>query len=123
MVVAPAAPTEPSVIGVEGFLTATARNSFKIELEWFDNGTDEEGYEIEVQVFNDAYANIATILVADYLDYNNDDISYIDTCGIEPDTTYKYRVRSFRGIAKSTWLTGSATTPPWEEDDPTDVCP
>jgi hypothetical protein len=107
---APASPTGPDDVG---FLAAMALNSFKIKLDWVDNSSDEDGYEIEVQVFNGAYTRIAT-LAADLE-------TYTDTLGIDPGTTYNYRVRSYRGAVKSSWLTGSATTPAWSEGAST--CP
>ena len=41
-------------------LTATAVNAFKIRLDWTDNASDEEGYEVETQVWNGRRTRAAT---------------------------------------------------------------
>jgi hypothetical protein len=95
-------------------LTATAVNSFMIQLDWTDNAFDEEGYELEVQVFNGKFVKIATLGAGV--------TTFTDTMGIEPEKEYRYRVRAFRGPDKSPYSNeATVTTPAWLEGDDTCV--
>lgn len=96
-------------------LTALALNSFKIRLNWVDNASDEDGFEIEAQVWNGRWAHIATV--------GQNVTTFTDTNGIEPLKTYNYRMRSYRGLDKSPYyyLATPVTTPPYTPGDST--CP
>jgi hypothetical protein len=91
---------------------ATAENSMVISLVWTDNSGDEDGFELEVEIFNGAFVNIVTT--------GPGITSFTDTMGIEPAREYRYRVRAFRGSDKSPYSNiASVTTPPWQEDHST----
>ncbi|MEW6489595.1 MAG: DUF2341 domain-containing protein [Thermodesulfobacteriota bacterium] len=92
-------------------LTATAVNSRVIRLEWADAAADAEGFEVEVRVWNGRYVRIATLPV--------EQTTHVDFTAIDPEIEYRYRVRSFRGTERSSYSTGSVTTPPWQEGDTT----
>jgi len=95
-------------------LTATSVNSRMIRLDWEDNGSDEEGYEIEVQVWNGRYVQTARV--------GANVTSYVDRVGIDPETRYVYRVRPYRGEDLSPYSNEAAvTTPEFSEGDNT--CP
>lgn len=95
-------------------LTATALNSRMIQLDWEDNSSDEEGYEIEVQVWNGRFIQTAKV--------DADVVSYVDRVGIDPETRYVYRVRPYRGTDRSPYSNeASVVTPVFSEGDNT--CP
>jgi predicted GH43/DUF377 family glycosyl hydrolase len=95
-------------------LVATAINSLMIRLDWIDNANDEDGYEVEVQIFNGKFVNIATL--------GPNVTTFTDTMGIEPEKEYRYRVRAFRGTDKTPYSNeATVTTPAWQEGDTT--CP
>jgi len=74
-------------------LTATALNSFKIQLNWSDLASDEDGFEIEKLLWNERWLPITIV--------GPNVTTYTDTIGIEPLKEYRYRVRAFRGTQKS----------------------
>jgi predicted GH43/DUF377 family glycosyl hydrolase len=93
-------------------LTATAVNSFMVQLDWVDNSSDEEGYEVEIQIFNGNFVKIATL--------GGNVTTFTDTMGVEPEKEYTYRVRAFRGADKSPYSNeATVTTPAWQEGDDT----
>ena len=93
-------------------LTATALSSMVIRLDWIDNSNDEDGYEIEVQIFNGGFVKIATIAP--------NMTTFTDTMGIQPEKEYRYRVRAFRGTDNTPYSNEAAvTTPAWLETDDT----
>lgn len=95
-------------------LTATALNSIMIQLDWADNANDEDGYEVEVKIWNGTFVRIAAL--------NADVITFTDTMGIEPQKMYYYRVRAFRGSDKSPYSNeASITTPAYQQGDETCV--
>jgi hypothetical protein len=83
--------TTASAAGAPDGLTATLVNCFQIELGWNDNGVDENGYEVEMQVWNGYYSQIGVT------DANA--TTYLVKGGVEPGKTYRFRVRSYRGTA------------------------
>ena len=85
-------------------LTATALNSRMIRLDWEDNGSDEEGYEIEVQVWNGRFIQTAKV--------GADVVSYVDRVGIDGQTTYVYRVRPYRGADRSPYSNEASVVTP-----------
>ncbi|MBI5665240.1 MAG: fibronectin type III domain-containing protein, partial [Nitrospirae bacterium] len=93
-------------------LTATPVNSMVIQLNWTDNAADEDGYELEVQIFNGKFVRIATLAA--------DAASFTDTMSIEPEKQYKYRVRAYRGADNSPYSNeATATTPAYLTGDST----
>lgn len=69
-------------------LTAASAGSRKIRLTWPDNATDEDGYEIERVIFGGKFIQIG--------DVAPNTMEYIDSVSLDPDTTYTYRIRSYR---------------------------
>lgn len=95
-------------------LVATALNSFKVQLNWADASNDEDGFEIEVQIWNGKWVLISTVAQGV--------TSFTDTSGIEPQKEYRYRVRAYRGIDRSPYSNeAAATTPAYTQGDST--CP
>jgi hypothetical protein len=83
-----------------------------IQLGWTDNANDEDGYELEVKIWNGKYVNIATLAA--------DTITFTDTMSIEPEKQYTYRVRAFRGVDNSPYSNlANATTPAYQVGDST----
>jgi hypothetical protein len=85
-------------------LDAIALNSQMIKLVWNDISTDEDGYEIQVKVWNGRFVTIGTV--------GADEIPYVDKVGIEELTSYTYRVRPFRGTDKSPFIVAEPETTP-----------
>ncbi len=91
----PAAPTN---------LTATPASSDTIELSWTDNSDNEDGFRIERKETGGTYSEIATLPA--------NTTSYTDT-GLNPETTYYYRVRAYNSFGTSGYSNEAhATTPP-----------
>lgn len=89
-------------------LTATALNSRMIQLDWDENASDETGYEVEVQLWNGRFTNIAV------LGENAD--SFVDARSIQGGTSYTYRVRPFRDLDMSLYSTEASVTTPAHVD-------
>jgi uncharacterized delta-60 repeat protein len=93
-------------------LTATPVNSLKIRLDWTDNASDEDGYEIETQIWSGKWVKTASVGANVH--------TFTDTVGIEPQKSYNYRVRAYRGTLKSPYSNQApATTPAFGVNDNT----
>ncbi|MBI4826972.1 MAG: DUF2341 domain-containing protein [Nitrospirae bacterium] len=93
-------------------LTATALNSMKVKLDWVDNSDDEDGFEVEVKIWNGVFVNIAMLAP--------NVITYTDNRSIEPDKSYTFRIRAYRGEDKSSYSNeASAITPAYQQGDET----
>lgn len=83
-------------------LVATAVTDDRIDLTWTDNSADETGFEIHRDE-DSGFGSPTSLLDAAS--------PYSDT-GLEPSTTYHYRVRAVRGADVSAWSnTDDAVTP------------
>ncbi|NJC87773.1 MAG: fibronectin type III domain-containing protein [Desulfuromonas sp.] len=82
-----------------------------IELKWTDLGEDEDGYEIEVMVWNGRFIKTGEVPA--------NATRYIDRVGIEPEQLYTYRVRPFRGDAKSPYSNEASAQPTIDLEDGT----
>lgn len=90
-----AAPTAPSG------LTATAVSASAILLEWTDNSSDEDNFEVQRSA--DGSTGWTTVSEPTA-------VSVTDT-GLAAETTYYYRVRAVNGYGNSSWSsTANATT-------------
>ncbi len=116
-----ATPTAAPSLAAPTDLTATALSMSSIGLDWVDNSTGEDGYEVQRQ----EGSNFVPI---DYLP--PDAQSYADS-NLDPDTAYVYRVRAFIGTTQfsdfsnpasaTTLSTPSITPPPGLFDPPSDL--
>jgi hypothetical protein len=89
-------------------LSAAAETSMSVRLQWVDNGEDEDGYEIQIQVLGN-FIPLATVA--------QNETSYLDV-DAQPETTYTYRVRPFRdGYYSGFSNQVSATTPAYASGD------
>jgi len=87
-------------------LTATAVSSSQIDLRWQDNSDNEDGFKIERRTGAESYTVIDTV--------GAEVENYSDT-GLDPNTTYYYRVRAFNIAGYSGYSNeASATTPAGE---------
>jgi hypothetical protein len=84
-------------------LTAATQSSTKILLSWSDNSSDETGFRIERSLLPaSGFTEIATV--------GADETSYLST-GLSPNTTYYYRILSYKALEDSSYSnTDSATT-------------
>jgi len=76
-------------------------------LSWQDNSDDEDGFVIEKQLVNGRFVVI-------HITGSNVE-AYTDTKGINPNSTYTYRLRAYRGAALSGFILGEDSTGVWEE--------
>ncbi len=76
-------------------LTATAQNADRIDLSWQDNSGTEDGYEVQRK--EGSGGNYATVMTL-----SADTTGYQDT-GLDPQTTYYYRVRATNSAGASNW--------------------
>jgi hypothetical protein len=99
----PGAPNPPSS------LSAIAISNVQINLSWIDNSNDENGFRIERSNDGVNFTQIATV-GANVTTYNN--------IGLQPNTTYWYRVRAYNGNGDSAYSNvASATTFPGPPPD------
>ncbi len=83
-------------------LNATANGTTQIDLTWTDNSNNEDGFKIERHSGDGNFAEIASV--------GANVASFSDT-GLNPSTTYTYRVRSFNASGNSGFSNeASATT-------------
>lgn len=68
-------------------LTATAVSSRQIDLAWQDANTNETGFKVERKIAGGQFEVVRILIGADIT-------SFSDT-GLQPETTYVYRVRAF----------------------------
>jgi len=84
-------------------LTAIAQSPTEIALSWTDNATGEDGYIIERKKDGGNYSEIANL--------SPDTTAYTDI-GLDPLTTYVYRIKVYNNISESFYSNeASATTP------------
>ncbi len=106
--------TDRSFPAASGSLTATALNSRMIKLDWDDDASDEDGYELEVLAWNGIYTKIA--------DLPPDSVTFTDTMAINGETEYSYRIRPYRGSDMAPYSNVvTVTTPAYNSGDNT--CP
>ncbi len=85
-------------------LNATAASCNRIDLTWTDNSDNEDGFKIERKELGGTYTEIKTL--------STNITSYSDT-GLNPDTTYYYRVRAYNSYGYSDYSNETnATTKP-----------
>ena len=82
-------------------LTATAVSPFQIDLSWRDNSDEEEGFRVQRRMEGSSqWIDIGTTAAA---------TTYSDT-GLEPTTTYRYRVRAYRNLVTSAFSNEAVAT-------------
>jgi len=85
-------------------LSAAPFSPSEIDLNWTDNASDEDGFDIERSPDGSLWALIDSV--------GADSVSYRDS-GLNDDTTYHYRVAAFNGAGSSPYSnSASATTDP-----------
>ena len=90
-------------------LTATAVSASRIDLGWQDQSSSETGFLIERK----SSGNFAQIATAPAVSATGGAGSFTDTAGLQPNTTYSYRVRASGPSGNSGYSnTASATTVP-----------
>ncbi len=69
-------------------LNLSTINSQMIQLDWLDDASDEDGYEVEVQIATGDFVKIA--------DLPADSTGFVDRRVVEGNTDYTYRIRPYR---------------------------
>ena len=84
-------------------LMATTVSSGTIDLVWSDNAADEYGFRVERSLDGANWSQVTT---------TGSDVTDFSDTGLNPDTTYWYRVAAFNGAGDSIWSNlDNATTP------------
>lgn len=91
-------------------LTAAALNSSAVRLTWTDNSATEGGFELQRRIWNGRFITVAVLAAGA--------TTFVDHVGLEPQKSYRYRVRATRG-ADSSFFSAEAlvTTPAWSPLD------
>jgi hypothetical protein len=98
----PVEPPPPGAPAAPSGLTATSAGQDQINLTWTDNSSDEDGFTIQRSLTGLAWTTVAT--------KSANATSHSDT-GLDPETSYQYRVRAFSSNGESAWSnTATATT-------------
>jgi hypothetical protein len=84
------------------FLNAQTMSAYQINLYWNDNSSNETGFVLERSLYPTSGFVIVDTTVADLT-------TYYDT-GLNPNTTYYYRVRAINPIGSSPYVYSNATT-------------
>jgi hypothetical protein len=93
----------PSIPAAPGSLAATAVSSSQINLTWTDLSSNEDGFIIERTSAGSSWAEIARV--------GSNLTAYADV-GLQPNTTYTYRVSAFNaGGSSAPSVSASAQTP------------
>ncbi|HQR34575.1 MAG TPA: PKD domain-containing protein [Blastocatellia bacterium] len=83
-------------------LNASAISSNQINLTWLDGSSDESGFKIDRSTDNATWTQIATV---------GANITSFSNTGLNPSTSYYYRVRAYNGDGNSAYTnTATATT-------------
>ena len=84
-------------------LVTTAVSAGTIDLDWTDNSADEYGFKVERSLNGANWSQVTTTGAG---------VSAFTDTGLDPDTTYWYRVAAFNGAGNSSWSNAaSAATP------------
>ena len=102
--------TRPLTLQAPTRLTATSVSLVRIDLAWQDNSTNEAGFRVQRKLDG---SRVWIEVGATSANSNR----FSDT-GLEPDTTYYYRVRAFNNIGSSTF-SNEATATTVEASPPT----
>ena len=82
-----AAPLRPSN------LAATVTSASTVDLSWTDNALNEGGFIVERNSVSNVWERVATL--------GENTVTFTDTAGLTPSTTYNYRVRAFNDVGES----------------------
>lgn len=82
-------------------LAATTVSTTAIDLDWTDNATDETGFDLQRRLPPGEFAGIAAP-AADAVHYSD--------AGLQPNTTYGYRLRAVNADGASAWTPAAGTT-------------
>jgi hypothetical protein len=88
-------------------LTGTASSPTQINLSWTDNSTNETGFKIQRRIGDENYTIVGNA--------NTDELTFSDT-GLEPSTTYVYRVYSYNTDGNSPTYSNEVTVTTRTED-------
>jgi fibronectin type 3 domain-containing protein len=84
-------------------LTATASTSSEVALAWTDDANDESGYLIEQSTDGSHFTQVGSVPA---------NSTVFSVTGLQPKTTYTFRVRAFNAVGNSAYSnTATATTP------------
>jgi hypothetical protein len=102
-----------TVPAIPSHLAATAVSSSEIHLSWQDRSVNEQGFHIERRIAGGSFEPIQTV---------GANVTSHQDGGLQPGTTYEYRVRAFNASGPSAYTnTAGATTQPPSGPSPPDL--
>lgn len=90
------------VLIAPGGLSAVVSSWSKISLTWQDNSNNEDGFKLERKMGEGGTYSQIVIVSANAEDYSN--------TGLDPGTTYYYRVRAYNPTGDSNYSNEASTT-------------
>jgi subtilisin family serine protease len=94
---------EPDAPNPPSNLIAAATSSVQIDLAWTDNSDNETGFRIERSDDGVTFVQIDTV---------GANVTAYSDIGLQPNTTYWYRVRAYNGEGNSAYSNEADTQPP-----------
>ena len=102
----PSPSPSPGIPAAPSNLSTSAAGPNQINLVWTDNANNETGFKVERSL----NASSGFTEIANNLPINT--TTFTDTTGLEPNTTYFYRVRAFNTLGNSNYSNIAAATTP-----------
>ncbi len=97
----PPPPVDPGNIDPPSGLASVAIGAYSVTLVWVDESDNETGFEIQRSMDQTAWTTVAT---------RPANTQGWTESGLQPDTTYYYRLRAISGLGLSSWSNSTAAT-------------
>ncbi len=97
----PPPPVDPGTINPPSGLAAIAIGAYSVSLVWVDESNNETAFEVQRSLDQTAWTTVAT---------RPTNTQGWTESGLQPDTTYFYRVRATSSLGLSTWSNSTAAT-------------
>ena len=94
------------------FLSAILISGSAVQLNWVDNSTDEEGFNIERKEVDGEYESIGSAGI--------DQTTFTDSL-LSPNTQYYYRIAAFKDLDRSDWCYSNVILTPLDINAPSNL--
>lgn len=106
----PGTPTSTAPDGVPSGVAVTALSSGQIQILWQDNSSNEEGFKISRYTANDGWADLTETAAG---------VNQYTDSGLQPKTSYCYRIAAFNSVGTTAYTTLKCVTTPAAATDGT----